>query len=81
MNTKLTLRMDSHLIKKAKKYAATHGVSVSVMVENYFALLGKKGESSEHHHALPLTRALRGVIKGISVNEDDYKTYLEKKYK
>lgn len=80
MNTKLTLRVDSVLIKKAKKYAAMNGVSVSEIVGNYFALLGEKIEHDEHH-ALPMTRALRGVLKGVSVNEDDYKAHLERKYK
>ncbi|HEU5281822.1 MAG TPA: DUF6364 family protein [Gammaproteobacteria bacterium] len=80
MNTKLTLRVDAQLIKKAKKYAAMHGVSVSEIVGNYFALLGKKVEQ-ETHHALPMTRALRGVLKGVSVNEGEYKAHLEKKYK
>jgi hypothetical protein len=80
MNTKLTLRVNAQLIKKAKKYAAMNGVSVSEMVGNYFALLGKKAEQ-ETHHALPMTSALRGVLKGVSINEDDYQAHLERKYK
>lgn len=80
MNTKLTLRVDAGLIKRAKKYAAMNGVSVSEMVGNYFALLGKSAEHPEHH-TLPTTRALRGVLRGVAVNEAEYKAYLEKKYK
>lgn len=76
MSTKLTLWIDSRLIKKAKKYAAVHGVSLSELVEDCFALLGEN-----KHIPLPMTRELHGVLKGALVNEDDYKAYLEQKYK
>jgi hypothetical protein len=36
MSTKLTLRLDDRVIKKAKKKARARGVSLSRMVEDYF---------------------------------------------
>lgn len=47
----------------------------------HWPLLDKKKEHAEHRRVLPLTRELCGVIKGIPVNEGDYKMYLERKYK
>jgi hypothetical protein len=79
MITKLTLRMDSLLIKQAKIYAKQHGKSVSQIVGNYFSLLdqalGTKRKSS-----LPLTNSLRGVLRNSAVSEKDYKKHLEDKY-
>ena len=39
MGTKLTLRIDECLIKKAKAYSAKRGKSVSSMVADFFRLL------------------------------------------
>lgn len=80
MNTKLTLRLESALIKQAKHYASLHGTSVSQMVEDYFSLLSKE-VSETRKKPLPLTQALRGVLKNSSIDEADYKAYLEKKHR
>ena len=39
MNTKLTLKLDSNIIDKAKNYAASHQKSLSGMIESYLQLL------------------------------------------
>ena len=80
MNTKLTLRLESALVKRAKHYAASHGTSVSQMVSDYFSILEKTTEVAPTKR-LPLTRALSGVLKGSSITEKDYKAHLEKKYR
>lgn len=81
MSTKLTLRMNSLLIKQAKIYAKQHGKSVSQIVGDYFSLLnqmaGKKRKSSP---TLPLTNSLRGVLKDSEISEKDYKKHLADKY-
>ncbi len=79
MATKLTLRMDPLLIKEAKIYAKQHGKSVSQIVMDYFSLLSRVKDSREPL-SLPLTKSLRGVIKGAHISEKDYKKHLENKY-
>ena len=78
MNTKLTLRLDEDLIKKAKTYAAKRGKSVSSLVANYFSLLQVEKERREE--LPPKLASLKGILKDKKVNEDDYKKYLESKY-
>ncbi|GAB6161732.1 DUF6364 family protein [Desulfothermus naphthae] len=78
MNTKLTLRLDEDLIKKAKTYAAKRGKSVSSLVANYFSLLQVEREKKEE--LPPKLASLKGILKDKKVNEDDYKKYLESKY-
>jgi hypothetical protein len=61
MTTKLTLRIDKHLIEGAKAYARTHDKSVWQPVADYFAALG-----ADRVHPLdqptPLVDSLRGVL-------------------
>lgn len=35
MNTKLTLKLDKSVIEQAKKYASSHKLSLSKMIESY----------------------------------------------
>lgn len=79
MSTKLTLRMNPLLIKRAKAYAKRRGMSVSQIVGDYFSLLNQQVKS-EIATSLPLTRSLRGVLKGAEVSEEEYKKHLEDKY-
>ncbi len=80
MKIKLTLRLAPWIVKEAKHYAASHGTSVSQIVTDYLSILEKTTEATSIK-GLPLTRALCGVLKGSSITREDYKTYLEKKYR
>jgi hypothetical protein len=82
MQTKLTLRLDQHLIEQAKRYAEQHGYSLSQLVADYFALLTPdKGQVGEEYGDLPpITRSLVGILKGSDLDIEDYKRYLEQKY-
>jgi len=77
MQTKLTLRLDSELIAQAKDYAQEQGKSLSQVVADYFALFGRQQPSEQD---APMTASLRGIMKGKSVDEQDYKQHLEDKY-
>jgi len=79
MKNKLTLRMDESLIKDAKKYAREKGTSVSRLVSDYFALIGKKHSLSKDELP-PLTASLSGIMKDAEVVEEDYKRYLTDKH-
>ena len=44
MTTKLTLSVDRGVIKRAKRYAATHRKSLSEIVTNYLDYISRKDE-------------------------------------
>jgi hypothetical protein len=79
VETKLTLRLEEKLIRKAKKHAKTRGKSVSKMVADYFALLDTEITSGKS--SAPITESLWGRLEGQGVDEKDYKKYLEEKHR
>ena len=79
MHTKLTLRLEDHLIEQAKSYAAQAGKSLSQIVADYFKVLTSqtnKGNSP----AAPVTQSLRGLLRDSKLDEKDYRNYLEEKH-
>jgi hypothetical protein len=79
MKTKLTLRLDDELIRRAKRYARRTGKSVSQMVADYFALLSPRG-MEENPRYTPTVRSLKGILRGTDSDEKDYRRHLEEKY-
>lgn len=77
MQTKLTLRLEARLIERAKAHARHQGKSVSQMVADYFALLGREEEGES---LAPLTRSLRGALRGSDVDKAGYRRHLEGKF-
>jgi hypothetical protein len=78
MATKLTLRMDEHTIRKAKRQARQRGKSVSRMVAEFIESVGL--EPTPEKPLPPTTASLVGILKNRDVSEEDYKSYLRKKY-
>jgi predicted transcriptional regulator len=78
METKLTLRLEDKLIRKAKKLAKARGKSVSQMVADYIVAL--EAEPKPAGDLPPITKSLQGSLKGKNVDEKDYKKYLGDKY-
>lgn len=79
MQTKLTLRLDERLVRRAKAYARQSGKSVSSMVADFFALL-RPVEDNDAEAELTLTvRSLLGALDGASPFED-YRRYLDEKH-
>ena len=77
MNTKLTLRLDVELIARAKRHSAETGRSVSQLVADFFSLIEAQYPGVE---VTPRVRALRGVLAGSGLDEDDYRRHLEIKH-
>ncbi len=77
MQTKLTLRLESELIKQAKKYAKQQGKSLSQIVADYFTIFSK---ISNKPKIAPITNSLIGIIKDNNLEVADYKKHLEEKY-
>ncbi|HUL72807.1 MAG TPA: DUF6364 family protein [Vicinamibacterales bacterium] len=72
---KLTLSVDEKVVRRAKRYAAAQGTSVSKLVERYLDLLARPLEMSK---APPVLRMLRGAARGVSA--DTYRKHVMRKY-
>lgn len=79
MQTKLTLRMDEEIIKKAKIIARKNGKSLSKIVADYFSSIQIEGQKDQEQ-LTPGVRSLKGLFKGSKINRKEYFDYLEKKY-
>jgi hypothetical protein len=81
MNIKLTLRLNSDVIERAKKWAKSHKTSLSKMIESYLnSLTDQKTDKME---ITPLVNSLSGIIE-LPEDYDYRKEYAErisKKYK
>ncbi len=78
MNTKLTLRLDQDVIRRAKEYSREVGKPVSRIVEDYFRAVTSPRAVEED--LPPLVKSLRGCIAGSDVDEEDYRKHLVEKF-
>ncbi|NOX38071.1 MAG: antitoxin [Calditrichaeota bacterium] len=79
MNTKLTLRLNSDLIKTARKYSREKGISLSRLVADFFKII-QRDYTKDQSSLPPTVSSLKGILKNKTITEDDYKEYIEKKY-
>ncbi|MBI4977158.1 MAG: hypothetical protein HZC28_06720 [Spirochaetes bacterium] len=81
MQSKLTLLLDKEVITHAKEYSKKKHTSISSIVENYLKSLDNK--RMNNHKSAPITRQLKGMVKGGNISSD-YKDIiaerLSKKY-
>ncbi len=78
MQTKLTLRLDKDLIEQAKVHAKKEGKSLSKTVADYFQLLSEHADKT--NSLPPITRSLIGILNAKTIDEEDCKKQLLKKY-
>lgn len=80
MKAKLTLTIEKDMIKMAKRFAESSGMSLSQLTEDFFKSLTSKKMSNEVSHPI---MNLRGSISAHQVEDwqDDYSQHLMKKYK
>ena len=79
MQSKLTLRMDDHLIESAKAYSAQSGKSISRIVADLFALMQHQQQRREQEPLTPTVKSLKGILKGHQVDEGAYRQHLADK--
>jgi hypothetical protein len=79
MQTKLTLRLDDGLIRKAKRFSKESGKSVSRIVADYFDKLDVP-PPEDIEGITPKVAALRGILKRTGADEEDYYRHLEEKH-
>lgn len=83
METKLTLRLNDNVIKRAKIYARSHKISLSKMIESYLDSITKQKKVEKKISITPLVESLSGVIDlpaGFDYKKE-YRDFLEEKYK
>jgi hypothetical protein len=84
MDTKLTIRLDSEIIERAKKYASDQKISLSKLVEIYLDTISKSNsEESNDIQLTPLVKSLMGAAGSLPENYDykkEHRDYLDKKY-
>ena len=81
MNSKLTVKLNSIVIARAKKYAKKHNTSLSKIIEAYLDSVTKEDNSGIE--ITPFVQSLIGVIE-LPIDYDyrkDHADYLDKKYK
>jgi|WetSurMetagenome_2_1015567.scaffolds.fasta_scaffold1403871_2 hypothetical protein len=84
MESKLTLKLDSGAIGRAKRYIHNRrGASLSKLVENYFNSLTRGQPEEKSKKMPPIVSGLAGVAKKNKVKniKDDYTDYLTEKYR
>lgn len=74
--SKVTLSVDEHVVKRAKRYAQRSGTSVSRLVERFLDIVSSRPEEDE---APPVLRRLRGSLKG--VRPSCHRRHLSDKYR
>jgi len=81
MATKLTVKLDDEVIKKAKRYAQKNNRSLSKLVEDYFRKLSQP-LPDEDIEITPLVQKLRGAFKTKKTIDPAkaYAEHLTKKY-
>jgi hypothetical protein len=79
MDTKLTLKLNQEIIERAKEYAKSNNTSLSKLIENVLSRMTGSGDFNPQ--ITPLVDSLSGIIDADKLDEDDYRTYLEEKYK
>ena len=83
MQTKLTLRLEQRLIRRAKAYARRTGKSVSELVAEFFGRLDAPpaADTTEVEARSPAVRSLVGVLARRGGDESDYREFLEEKHR
>jgi hypothetical protein len=83
VKTKLTLRLEQRLIRRAKAYARRTGKSVSELVGDFFARLQAPREEAAApvEAQSPAVRSVVGALAGAWLDEADYRTHLAEKHR
>ena len=80
MQTKLTLRLDDALVRRAKRYSLRSGRSISRLVSDYFRLIDS-GPDAEARELTPRVQSLLGALANRGVSEEDHQRHLEQKHR
>ena len=79
MQSKLTLRLEEELVRRAKRLAKKRGKSVSKIVADYFTLFEAEKKKPEEKFS-PIVQSLKGALRGTTIDVQAYRKHLEEKY-
>ncbi len=80
MQTKLTLRLDDRLIRRAKAYAERSGKSLSELVADLFLRLQAPATEASQVRS-PAVRSLAGALAGHDLDREDHRRHLVAKHR
>ena len=80
MQTKLTLRLEEQLIRRAKSYARRSGKSLSELVADLFSRLNTP-EVPKAQELTPAVRSLAGALSGRPLDRAEYRKHLHDKHR
>lgn len=81
MDTKLTLKLKSRVIEKAKAYAKAHGTSLSTLVENYFEVIAEENQMVPIDRISPFVKSLGGTTLSEGFDErQSYRDHIQQKH-
>jgi hypothetical protein len=74
MDAKLTLKLNRHVVKKAKEYASEHNRSLSRLIESYLMSLTRKEDNDLDDNEITISPFVKSMSSGTCVPTDlDYK--------
>ena len=79
MQSKLTLRLEEELVRRAKMLAKKKGKSISKIVADYFTLFEAQKTKPEEKFS-PIVQSLKGALRGTTIDVQAYRKHLEEKY-
>lgn len=86
---KLTLSVDDAVVERAKEFARRRGTSVSALVERFLDALANPGRPMLSQSSAPpasaalppVTARLVGLLRGAKLDRENYRRYLDAKYR
>ena len=72
MQSKLTLRVEEELVRRAKRLAKKRGKSVSKIVADYFTLFEAQKKKPEEKFS-PIVQSLKGALRGAAIDVQAYR--------
>ena len=70
MNTKLTLKLDTEVIRQAKQYANSQDRSLSRIVEDYLKALTSQADSDQDTDEIAISPFVKSMATGAKVPAD-----------
>ena len=86
MNTKLTLKLNTEVIRQAKNYASSQDRSLSSIVEEYLKALTSQVDSNRDTDEIEISPFVKSMATGVKIPADidakaAYASHLMEKYR
>ena len=76
MDTKLTVKLNKHVIEQAKVYASSHNSSLSRLIETYLQSLVSQDGEEKDDEKIEISAFVKSMSTGVQIPSDlDIKKY------